>query len=127
MTQAKILIVEDDYNSFVLCKDLLEKKGHSVLRAKNGKEGLSMVESEKPDLILLDILLPDMNGLAMIKLLKENPEHRNIPIVAVTCLGMPEDRVECLEAGCMEHIAKPIEAGDFVNTIERILEKTKGE
>jgi two-component system, cell cycle response regulator DivK len=120
---ARILIVEDDEKSYILCKDLLEKSGHSVLYAKNGKTGLKMIESDKPDMVLLDILLPDMNGLAMLQLIQNNPGIKDIPIVAVTCLGRPEDRVECLSAGCVEHISKPIDTGEFVNKIEKILKK----
>ncbi|MFH1239333.1 MAG: response regulator [bacterium] len=123
MSRPRILIVEDDPNSYTLCKDLLEKKGYAVLHAKNGRIGLRTIEVEKPDLVLLDILLPDMNGLAMLKLIQDNPEIKGTPIIAVTCLGRPEDRVECIEAGCVEHISKPIDTIEFVAKVEKFLHK----
>lgn len=118
----KILVIEDDYKSLKLFKDLLELQGYQVLEAEDGKGTLSILESEKPDLILMDIILPDINGFELIKLVKAKPETKDIPVVAVTSLAMYEDRIQCLEAGFMEHISKPINTVDFIKKVEGLLE-----
>ena len=120
-----ILVIEDDYKSLKLFKDLLESAGYRVLVAEEGHEALRILETERPDLILMDIILPDINGFDLLKLVKEKPENKNIPVVAVTCLAMYDDRMQCLEAGFMEHIAKPISTTDFLKKIEGLLKYRK--
>ncbi|MFH1783570.1 MAG: response regulator [bacterium] len=121
-----ILIVEDNFKNLKLFRDLLELKGFKVLGAQTGKEAINILGEQKPELILMDILLPDINGLEAVKLLKAKPDTKDIPIVALTSLAMPDDRAHCLEAGCLDHIAKPIDTKGFVEKVEGIIRRAKG-
>ena len=87
-----IVIVEDDPKNFKLFKDLLEMKGYRIIGAHDGKQAIEVLGSTKPDLILMDLLLPDVNGLEVVTLLKAKPETRDIPVFALTSLAMEDDR-----------------------------------
>ncbi len=119
--KARILLIEDNPQNRYLARFLLEQRGYVTLEAETGPEGLAMAASELPDLILLDIQLPGMDGHAVARALKSDPVLRGIPVVAVTSYAMAGDREKCLEAGAEGYIEKPINPESFVIEVERFL------
>jgi len=115
----KILIVEDNENNLYLIKFILEKNGFSTVIAKTGEEGVKMALEENPDLILMDIQLPDINGMEATKRIRAL-ESTKSQIVAVTSYAMPGDREKVIEAGCNGYIEKPINPESFISEIEKI-------
>ncbi|HEY5760524.1 MAG TPA: response regulator [Steroidobacter sp.] len=118
---ATMLLIEDNAQNRYLATFLLEQQGHRVLQAEDGLLGLEMAARLRPDLILLDIQLPRMDGHAVARALKNNPALSHIPIVAVTSYAMAGDREKCLEAGAEGYIEKPIDPDSFVVAVERFL------
>jgi CheY-like chemotaxis protein len=123
---AVILMIEDNLQNRYLATYLLERRGHTVHQAETGPEGLAMAARLRPDLILLDIQLPGMDGHAVARALKRDPELKAIPIVAVTSYAMAGDREKCLAAGAEGYIEKPITPETFVDEIERFLRTGPG-
>ena len=117
----KILIVEDNEMNLELVTDILKAEGYSVIQAQSGNEALEMANSEQPDLILMDIQLPEMDGLEVTRLLKENESTRNIIVIALTAHAMRGDEDKAMDAGCSGYIAKPINTREFVKVIEGYL------
>ncbi len=118
---ARILLIEDNPQNRYLTTFLLEQHGHQVLLAETGLEGLALASAARPDLILLDIQLPGMDGHAVARSLKADPELKSIPIVVVTSYAMVGDREKCLAAGAEGYIEKPINPETFVAEVERYL------
>jgi two-component system cell cycle response regulator DivK len=123
---ARILLIEDNPQNRYLAKFLLEQRGHQILEAETGPQGLAMASEARPDIILLDIQLPGMDGHAVARALKADPELMSIPIVAVTSYAMAGDREKCLEAGAEGYIEKPINPETFVTEVERFLTNGQG-
>lgn len=121
MIRAKILLIEDNAENRYLATFLLTKRGHEVVTAQSGPEGIELAARIAPDLILLDIQLPGMDGHAVSKVLKSDPRLKAIPIIAVTSYAMVGDREKCLEAGAEGYIEKPIDPETFVAEIEKFL------
>lgn len=119
--KARFLYIEDNDQNFYLISFMLKKRGHEVQWAKDGQAGIDAAERDRPDLILLDIQLPIMNGYEVARALRRNPELRDIPIVALTSYAMPGDRAKALEAGCDGYIEKPIDPSTFAEQIENFL------
>ena len=119
--KADILLIEDNLQNRYLACFLLERSGHRVHQAESGPQGLEMAARIRPDLILLDVQLPGMDGHAVARALKADPLLKSIPIVAVTSYAMAGDREKCLAAGAEGYIEKPINPGSFVEEIERFL------
>jgi len=117
----KILIVEDNPANMKLASDLLRKSGYEVLEASDAEAGIQLVNAELPDLVLMDIQLPGMDGLTATRLLKNDQHTREIPIIALTAFAMKGDEQKMLEAGCDGYIAKPIRYKEFLKTIEDFL------
>jgi two-component system, cell cycle response regulator DivK len=117
----RILIVEDNPISLTLLKQLLKAHGYEVLGTPEGLQALDLARAEQPDLILMDIRLPDISGFEVTRLLKQDQRTKTIPIVAVTALASPEYEREGLESGCDAYIPKPITLGNFLRTIESFL------
>lgn len=113
----KILVVEDNPMNLELVSDLLEAHGFQVLQAQNGADALRIAEESVPDLILMDIQLPGMDGLEVTRQLKENERTSGIDIIALTAHAMRGDEERAREAGCCGYIAKPIDTRLFVATI----------
>jgi two-component system cell cycle response regulator DivK len=122
MTKKKILIVEDNEQNLYLETFLLEKQGYDVIQARNGQQGLDLAAADHPDLILLDIQLPVMDGYEVATRLKQAKETLSIPIVAVTSYAMAGDREAILAAGCQGYIEKPIDPDRFVEQVKGFLE-----
>jgi two-component system cell cycle response regulator DivK len=117
----KILIVEDNAQNRLLMVDILTAQGCDVLEAKNGAEGIQLAREHKPDLILLDMQMPVMDGLQAARLLKADPETKSIKILAVTSFAMKGDRERILAAGCDEYMAKPIDTRLLPVLVRRLL------
>lgn len=119
--KARILLIEDNAQNRYLARFLLEQRGHEILQAETGPQGLEMASGSQPNLILLDIQLPGMDGYAVARALKNNPQLMHIPIIAVTSYAMTGDREKCLAAGAEGYIEKPINPDTFVAEVERFL------
>jgi CheY-like chemotaxis protein len=116
-----ILIIEDNPTNLELARDLLEASGFVVLSADEAEQGLGLASQALPDLILMDVSLPGMDGLSATRELKLNPATRHIPVVALTAHAMKGDEQSALDAGCAGYLAKPIATRDFVATLHRWL------
>ncbi len=116
-----VLIVEDNELNIKLFNDLLEAHGYATLQTKDGIEAMKMARKHRPDLILMDIQLPEVSGLEVTKWLKEDPDLRSIPVVAVTAFAMKGDEDKIRQGGCEAYIAKPISVAKFLETIQRFL------
>jgi two-component system cell cycle response regulator DivK len=114
----RILVVDDDQISLALLKQLLEVHGYEILETPKGLEAIDIARNEQPDLILMDIRLPDICGLEVTRLLKQDEQSKAIPIIAVTALATPEYEKKGLENGCDAYIAKPIALDHLLRTIE---------
>ncbi len=121
-TMAKtVLIVEDNELNMKLFHDLLEAQGYGILQTRDGMEALKMAREHKPDLILMDIQLPEVSGLEVTKWIKEDDDLKAIPIIAVTAFAMKGDEEKIREGGCEAYIAKPISVSNFLATVEKFL------
>ncbi|HVS61235.1 MAG TPA: response regulator [Gemmatimonadaceae bacterium] len=120
---AKVLIIEDNPANMTLATFLLQSAGHSVLSARDAETGLTLARDEQPDLVLMDIQLPGMDGLEATALLKRDAATRDIPVVALTALAMKGDEERIRAAGCDGYIAKPLAYRDFLATISAQLVK----
>jgi two-component system cell cycle response regulator DivK len=121
-----ILLIEDNEQNRYLLTFLLEKSGYEVLAVADGARGIETARAVVPDLILLDIQLPVMDGYAVARALRQNAALEQIPIVAVTSYAMPGDREKALEAGCTGYIEKPINPDTFVAQMEQALSRPRG-
>ena len=117
----KILIVEDNALNMKLFHDILVAHGYETLQSRDATEAVALARRHRPDLILMDIQLPEMSGLQVTKLLKEDEELRMIPVVAVTAFAMKGDEQKIREGGCEGYIAKPISIVAFLQMVERFL------
>ncbi len=115
-----VLVVEDNDLNMRLFHDVLEAHGYNVLQAKDGMEGLRMAHEQRPDLILMDIQLPDVSGLEVTKWLKDDETLKSIPVIAITAFAMAGDKEKFLEGGCDAYIDKPISIPNFLQTVERL-------
>jgi len=122
--KCKTLIIEDNENNMYLITFLLKNSGHDVFQAYDGQAGVELAKTENPDLILLDIQLPKMNGYEVARELRKDESLLNIPIVAITSYAMPGDQEKALEAGCTGYIKKPINPDTFVGEVESYLDKS---
>jgi len=113
----RILVVEDEQANLATIRDLLNFEGYEVLEARNGRDGVEVATANKPDIILLDMRMPEMDGYEVARQLKTGPETKEIPIIALTGNAMDEQRREAMDAGCDDFIAKPV---DFDNLLDRI-------
>jgi len=118
---ARILVVEDNDMNMQLVEYLLEEGGFDILKATSGEEALEVTSKTVPDLILMDIHLPGMDGLSVVREMKGNERTSEVPILALTAHAMRGDRDRFLEAGCDGYISKPIDVKTFVPSIERFL------
>jgi two-component system cell cycle response regulator DivK len=118
----KVLIVEDNELNMKLFHDLLEAQGYDILETREGLQALSLAREHHPDLILMDIQLPEISGLEVTKWLKEDEELASIPVVAVTAFAMKGDEERIREGGCEAYISKPISVAHFLSTIRNLLD-----
>jgi len=118
-----VLIVEDNELNMKLFHDLLDAHGYNTLQTRDGMEALDLAREHHPDLILMDIQLPEVSGLEVTKWIKEDDSLAGIPIIAVTAFAMKGDEEKIIEGGCEAYIAKPISVSSFLETIHNFLER----
>jgi two-component system, cell cycle response regulator DivK len=123
---ARVLVIEDNVSNMTLATFLLKSVGHTVLSATDAEEGLAMARSERPELILMDIQLPGMDGLEATALLKRDATTRTVPVIALTALAMKGDEERIRGAGCDGYIAKPMRYKEFLETVSRFLPSPEG-
>jgi two-component system cell cycle response regulator DivK len=116
-----ILIVEDNELNMKLFQDLLEAHGYKTIPSRNGREAFELIKKHKPNLILMDIQLPEISGLEVTKWIKQDDTVKHIPVIAVTAFAMKGDEEKILQGGCEDYIAKPISVSSFLDVIQRYL------
>lgn len=116
-----ILIVEDNELNMKLFNDLLQAHGYDTVQTSDGREAIGLAREHHPDLILMDIQLPDISGLEITKMLKADDDMKDIPVIAVTAFAMKGDEEKILEGGCEGYIAKPISVPKFLETISNFV------
>ena len=124
---SKVLIVEDNELNMKLFNDLLEAHGYETVQTRDGTKVLEIAREEKPDLILMDIQLPEVSGLEVTGWLKKDDDLKAIPVIAVTAFAMKGDEDKIREGGCEDYISKPISVSDFVSKISKHLKKDENE
>ena len=121
----KILVVEDNERNRKLVRIILHSKGYELIEAATGEEAIIHLKNGKPDLILLDIQLPHMDGLKLTKIIRDNEDTKDIPIIALTAYAMKGDRERILGAGCDDYISKPIDTRQLPVNVEKIIRKSR--
>ncbi len=121
----RILITEDMADLRTVLKTIVESMGYECLMASNGREAVDMAAAELPDIILMDMVMPEMDGLQATRLIRQNPKTGSIPILAVTALGTHKDREEILQCGCNDYIAKPFKFAQLIPRIEKLLKSSE--
>jgi CheY-like chemotaxis protein len=119
----RVLVAEDNAVNRELLRELLETRGYSVIEACNGQEALDMVEQSQPDLLLLDIGMPVLDGFATVRKIRENPSLATLPVLAVTAYAMQGDRENVLNAGFDGYLSKPVNASALADELDRLLRK----
>jgi two-component system, cell cycle response regulator DivK len=117
-----ILIVEDNEKNLKLVRDILRHNGHSTLEATTGAEGVRIAIASRPDLVLMDIQLPDIDGIEALRLIRDVPAVGSVPVIAVSASVMPDDQQKIVTSGFDAFIAKPINLKQFLDTVQRFLE-----
>jgi CheY-like chemotaxis protein len=123
MAKAKILYVEDHQGNIYVMENRLKRWGYEAVVAMDGQSALAMARTHKPDLILMDIQLPGIDGLEATRQIKADPETEGIPVIAVSAFAMYDDRDKALAAGCDGHFSKPVDFHDLRVRIQSLLEK----
>lgn len=118
----RILVVDDEPDVLRMLQVVLQKRGHQVLTAPSGMEGLVRAQGEQPDLVLLDIMMEGMDGWEVLKLLKLEEATRNIPVVMVSARVEPRDKIRGLQEGAVDYVTKPFSVKDLLSTVEAVLE-----
>ncbi|MDE2446165.1 MAG: response regulator [Alphaproteobacteria bacterium] len=121
--QKTVLVVEDNELNMKLFNDLLEAHGYNVVQTRDGLSALEIARKHMPDLILMDIQLPEVSGIEVTKWLKEDPDLKRIPVIAVTAFAMKGDEQKIREGGCEAYISKPISVVGFLQTIDKFLKQ----
>jgi CheY-like chemotaxis protein len=121
--RGNILLAEDNESNILAIQDTLADHGYMVTVARNGREAIAIAEESPPDLILMDIQMPQMDGIEATRRLRTKPEFVSVPIIALTALAMPGDRERCLESGANEYISKPVSPKELRKIIETFLNK----
>ena len=119
----KILFIEDEPDQVMMISLRLEKSGYEVISSMDGEEGLQMAITEKPDLILLDVVMPGMDGFEVCRRLRKDPVTKHIPIISTTAAGMDDVEHQCMTAGADDCVRKPYDSADLLMKIQRLLEK----
>ncbi len=117
MNKKRILIVEDNMDTYELERFILEKNGYDTFLAVNGRDGVDAVRKQSPDLIIMDLSMPEMDGWTATSLIKKDKLISNIPLIVVTAHALPGDRQRALDAGCNEYVTKPMDLLDLVDTV----------
>jgi DNA-binding response OmpR family regulator len=127
MNGYKILVIDDEPDVLQMLKVVLSSKGHTVVEATSGMEGLMYAHEERPDLVLLDIMMEEMDGWEVLKLLKMEEDTRDIPVVMVSARVEPRDKIRGLQEGAVDYVTKPFSVREVLETIRLILEPPETE
>ena len=122
MPNKTILLVEDDFMNMRLAQHVLEAEGYSVVKATTGWEALNQIKTDLPDLILMDIQLPDIDGMTLARIIRASEAARETVILAMTAFAMKGDREKILKTGCNDYISKPINVENFISTVRKYLD-----
>jgi two-component system, cell cycle response regulator DivK len=122
---AKILVVDDDARNLRLAVTVLEQAGHTVLSADNGIKGIALAQQQRPDLVFMDVQMPDMDGIVALQHLRTNPRTTSLRVIALSALAMKGDAERLLAAGFDGYFEKPIEYKSFLTAIERLLSQLR--
>ncbi|HSL42570.1 MAG TPA: response regulator [Anaerolineales bacterium] len=125
MSKGRILVVEDNMDNYELVRFILERAGYDVFLAVNGRDGVAAARLQKPDLILMDLGMPEMDGWNAAKKLKGDEATKLIPLYALTAHTLPNERKRALEAGCDGYVSKPIHMDGFLSTVEGAFGRNK--
>ena len=123
MNEIKILVVDDSETNIILMVGLLKQKGYNVITAINGKEALAILETETPDLILLDLMMPQINGFKFLEKKREHSRYSNIPVIVITAKNNYDDRDKAIELGASKFMQKPVRIKYLLKLINEVLEK----
>ena len=126
MAKANILVVEDNIDNYELVRIMLEHSGFETFLAVNGRDGVDAARKQQPDLIVLDMMMPEMDGWRAAEKIKSDKRTKHIPVIALTVRTLPAERKRALEAGVDAYLTKPINMPLFMETIENALEKSRG-
>jgi CheY-like chemotaxis protein len=126
MSKGSILIVEDNMDNYQLVRFVLERAGYEVFLAVNGRDGVDAARFQKPDFILMDLGMPEMDGWAAAEKIKSDPVTKSIPLYAITAHTLPRDRYRALQAGYDGYISKPIHVESFLAVIDNAFKKING-
>jgi CheY-like chemotaxis protein len=121
VTEKTVLLVEDNEDNLVVYRTILEHVGYKVIEARDGEEGVTQARQQRPDLILMDISIPKIDGWEATQRLKSDEQTRAIPIIALTAHALEEDRQKAVQAGCDGYLAKPVEPRRVVQEVERFV------
>jgi two-component system, cell cycle response regulator DivK len=125
MSKGHILVVEDNLDNYELVRTILEMVGYDTFLAINGRDGVDAARKQKPDLILMDMSLPEMDGWDATKLIREDPETAHIPMIALTVHTLPIEQKRALDAGIDAYLPKPYDAGQLIRLVEGTLKNSK--
>ena len=123
--RSTILIADDFDDTRLLLRTWLEKKGYRVIEAEDGKEAVATAESRRPDLIIMDVEMPELDGLSATRQIRALPGFERVPIIAVSAYGAHQFRVEALTAGCNEYVSTPFEPDELEQLIRTLIERSK--
>ena len=126
MSKGRILVVEDNMDNYELVRFVLERDGYDVFLAVNGRDGVAAARLQKPDLILMDLGMPEMDGWMATEKIKSDPLTKEIILIAITAHTLPRDRFRALQAGCDGYVSKPIHVDSFLALIHESFEKING-
>ena len=126
MSKGRILVVEDNMDNYELVRFVLERAGYDVFLAVNGRDGVAAARLQKPDLILMDLSMPEMDGWLATEKIKSDDSTKEIPLYAITAHTLPRDRYRAVQAGCDGYISKPIHVESFLMVIQEAFEKING-
>jgi len=123
MVAKRVLVVDDNMDTYELVRFILEKNGYETFVALNGLEGVNAAIKQKPDLIILDMAMPEMDGWTAASKIKSDEQIGSIPVIALTAHALPGDRQRAIDAGCDEYITKPMDLIELVDTVNKYLNK----
>lgn len=123
MNKKRILVVEDNMDTYELVRFILEKNGFETFLAVNGRDGVNAARKQTPDLIIMDLSMPEMDGWTATRIIKGDENISKIPLIAVTAHALPGDRKRALDVGCDEYVTKPMDLLDLVDTVNLWINK----
>jgi len=125
MSKGRILVVEDNMDTYELVRFILEKNGYDTFLAMNGRDGVNAATKQMPDLIIMDLAMPEMDGWTATRLIKSDMRTKSIPLITLTAHALPGDRQRAMDSGCDEYITKPMDLLELVESVDHWLSRVK--